>query len=417
MFKLPEGFKDLLPDEAEVFYFVQQKLYESFLAFGYKPVITSSVEFLKTYILSGEEESHVFNFIDHYENKTACFRFDFTPQIVRIISSHKDFHQNLPIRICYFGSVLRNPANFFANPREIHHAGVELIGIEDIKAEQEILLLINEIAKNLNLKKEIKMYFNDNEILRKLLNKSGLYKNLELKQAMIYRDISKIEKIVSPLNVDKSIKRFIIELPLLCGDKKLLKDIQRKYPIPLIMPNINKLIQLSEFINSTFNNKIYFDLGEVRGLEYHTGIVFDGYLEDNSGKMKEIITGGRYNKLLKQFGINNASATGFAIDIISLSNCIHLPKNLEVALVTGNSDMNTLIKIAQFLQNSKIRVTLLTKMKKEELQKNRFDYILILEDNINLSILDCKNKETKKLALDKFFKSFLQEFFDYKGKE
>lgn len=113
MFKLPEGFKDLLPDEAEVFYFVQQKLYESFLAFGYKPVITSSVEFLKTYILSGEEESHVFNFIDHYENKTACFRFDFTPQIVRIISSHKDFHQNLPIRICYFGSVLRNPASFF----------------------------------------------------------------------------------------------------------------------------------------------------------------------------------------------------------------------------------------------------------------------------------------------------------------
>ncbi len=417
MFKLPKGFKDLLPDEAEVFYFVQHKLYESFLAYGYRPIITSSVEFLKTYTFSGEEESHVFNFIDPYENRTACFRFDFTPQIVRIIASYKDFCRNLPIKLCYFGSVLRNPASFFANPREIHHAGVEIIGIEDIKAEQEILLIINEITKNLNLKEKIKMYFNDNQILRKLLNKSGLYKNLELKQAFINRDISKIEKIVSPLNVDKAIKSFIIELPLLCGDEKLLKDIQKKFPIPFITPNLNELIQLSEFINITLGNKIYFDLGEVRGLEYHSGIVFDGYLKDNSGKMKEIITGGRYNKLLKQFGINNTSATGFAIDIIALSNCILRPKNIEVALVTKNDNMKTLLSIAQYLQNNEIRVTLLTKVRKKGLQKNRFDYILILEDNISLTVTNCKNNETKKMSLDNFFKKFTQEFFHNQGKE
>lgn len=417
MFKLPVGFKDLLPEEAEVFYFVQNKLYESFSAFGYKPVITSSVEFLKTYQISGEEESHVFNFIDHYENKTACFRFDFTPQIVRIISSNKELYENLPLRICYFGSVLRNSDNLYGNPREIHHAGIELIGIENIKAENEIIFLINEIAKNLNLKKEIKIYFNDNDILRKILYKSGLYKNHELKTALIYRDISKIEKIVAPLNLDKAIKSFIIELPLLCGDDKLLKDIQKKFPISYIMPNIDKLLHLYEFASSTLATNIYFDLGEVRGLEYHSGIVFDGYLEDNSGKAREIITGGGYKKLLKQFGIDNTSATGFAINIIALSKCVVLQTKLSIGIVAKADNMKIAYNIAYYLRNNNMCVSFCGKEKNEDFQKNRFDYILILEDNITLTIKNCKNKKTKKLFLDNFLQNSLQDNFDFKGKE
>lgn len=416
MFKLPEGFKDLLPEEAEVFYFVQNKLYESFLSFGYKPVITSSVEFLKTFLISGEEENHVFNFIDHYENKTACFRFDFTPQIARIISSHKELHENLPVRICYFGSVLRNPDNFYGNPREIHHAGIELIGIEDIKAEQEILFLIKEVGKKLNLKKEIKVYFNDNEILKKILYKSRLFKNQELKKALINRDISGIEKIISPLNIDKMAKKFIYELPLLCGDKNLLIEIQKKFPISYIMPNIGKLLQLHEFAEAILEDKIYFDLGEVRGLEYHSGIVFDGYLEDKSGKMKEIITGGRYNKLLKNFGLSNLSATGFAIDIMTLSNCVSLSKSLNVGLIAKDDNIKNAFYISNLLRREKVNVTFLTKEKKDP-QKNRFDYILILEDNINLTIKDLKNNKKKKLMLDTFFKSSLKEFIDLEGKE
>ncbi|MCX7769795.1 MAG: ATP phosphoribosyltransferase regulatory subunit [Proteobacteria bacterium] len=417
MFKIPEGFKDLLPESAEVFYFVQQKLYQSFLSFGYRPVLTSSVEFLKTYIVSGEEEGHIFNFIDHYANKPACFRFDFTPQIVRIISSNINMLENLPVRICYFGPVLRNPDSLYGKPREIHHAGIELIGVEDIKAELEIVFLINEIIRNLNINREIKIFFNDNEILKKLLNKTGLYKNTELKQAFIYRDISRIEKIISSINLDGLVKKFIIELPLLCGDKTLLKSIIKKYQISYIAENINQLIELCEFTESIMGKKIYIDLGEVRGLEYHSGIVFDGYLEDNQGNMREIITGGRYNKLLKQFGINNKSATGFALDIIALSDCITPYRAINVALIADDVNLKNALEVAQFLRNKDIKVTFFNSSAKEKDLKNRFDYILVFKDNIKLTIKNCKREETKILSIDDFFKASLNDIFDLERKE
>lgn len=414
MFRIPDGFKDLLPEEAEVFYFIQQKIYNSLKTFGYNPVIPSSIEFIKTYILSSEPEEQIFNFIDNYENKTACFRFDFTPQIARIISSNKDLIEILPARICYFGSVLRNASNLSGLSREIYHAGVELIGISDIKAEMEIISVIYEIEQNLNMSKGIKLFLNDNEILKKLLKKTGLINHTELKEAFIYRDITMIENIVNKFNLNKKIRNIIIELPLLCGNHKILTKID----CDIISENLKNLKIISDFALKVLNKEIFFDLGEVRGFEYHSGIVFDGYAEDIEGNMQEIITGGRYDKLLENFGMKKMSATGFAIDIHKLSKCIKIKSPINCAIIFDDLLLEGGFKIAEILRKKGIMVSNLFKINKK-IPKNKFDYILFLNDNNKLAIENSEGKTIKKFSFKKIFdlEKLLNEFVDSIHKE
>ncbi len=410
MFRLPDGFKDLLPYEAEVFYFIQQKLYSSFNSFGYSPIIPSSVEYIKTYTYSKEPEEQIFNFIDSYDNRTACFRFDFTPQVVRIITSVKNFIKNLPYRVCYFGPVLRNPENFTGLPREIHHAGIELIGVEGIKAELELISIVKDIEKHLKLKSEIKLFFNDNEILKKILRKTGLYKNPYLKEALIVRDITEIKKITEKTNIESSLKQFIIDLPLLCGDVTLLEHIEKTYRIEFLLPNINKLKDLAYFVGKNLNKNIYFDLGEVRGFEYHAGITFDGYAQDNNGKAQEIITGGRYDSLLEIFAKKHIPATGFAIDIMKLSNCINYQSSMRVAILTNETMIDKGFMLAEILRENEINTTIISDGKEKHL-KNRFDYILILDNNNMLFLKNCKNKKMSKLTWNDLKNGSIKELF------
>jgi len=413
MFRLPDGFKDLLPYEAEVFYFIQQKLYSSFISFGYSPIIPSSVEYIKTYTYSKEPEEQIFSFIDSYDNRTACFRFDFTPQIVRIITTVKNFTKNIPFRVCYFGPVLRNPENYTGLPREIHHAGVELVGVEGIKAELELISIVKDIEKQLKLKSEIRLIFNDNEILRKILRKTGLYKNPHLKEALIVRDITEIKKITEKTNIDSSLKKFIIDLPLLCGDVTLLEQIEKKYKIEFLLPNTKKLKDLAYFVSKNLNKNIYFDFGEVRGFEYHAGITFDGYAQDNNEKVQEIITGGRYDSLLEIFAKKRIPAIGFAIDIMKLAYCINYQSSTKVAILTNENMIDKSFKLAEILRAKEINATIISDEKEKNL-KNKFDYILILDNNNMLFLKNCKNKKISQLTWNDLKNGYIKELFQQK---
>ena len=58
-------------------------------------------------------------------------------------------------------------------------------------------------------------------------------------------------------------------------------------------------------------DRVTIDLGEVRGFDYYTGIIFEGFA---SGVGKPILSGGRYDTLLARYGYS-AAATGFAFDV------------------------------------------------------------------------------------------------------
>ncbi len=70
------------------------------------------------------------------------------------------------------------------------------------------------------------------------------------------------------------------------------------------------------------SDKISVDLGMVNRTDYYSGIIFRGYIQ---GHGNAVVSGGRYDKLLKDFG-EDLPAIGFAIDVDAVSKYI-LAKN------------------------------------------------------------------------------------------
>jgi ATP phosphoribosyltransferase regulatory subunit len=71
------------------------------------------------------------------------------------------------------------------------------------------------------------------------------------------------------------------------------------------------------------------DLGEIRGLDYHTGITFEGFV---GGVGEAVCSGGRYDDLMARYGVP-ASATGFAFNILSLMSALERQPDVQASAV------------------------------------------------------------------------------------
>lgn len=103
-------------------------------------------------------------------------------------------------------------------------------------------------------------------------------------------------------------------LPQLYGDKNILIDAVKRLPdYPEIRTALNELSIVEEELKPTVD-KIAFDLADLRGYHYHTGMVFAAYA---NGCSNAIALGGRYDEIGKVFG-RARPATGFSMDLREL---------------------------------------------------------------------------------------------------
>lgn len=391
MFKIPDGFLDLSPEKAEVFYFIKQKLKDIFTIFGFSPIITSSVEYIETFKLSGEKEDFFFNYIDPYDGKPACFRYDFTPQIARFIKN-RDLSKTY--KIYYDGSVLRNEKVLKGRMREIFQAGVELINFSGMEGDIYLVILIKKIIDELKLK-ESKIFLNDVNIFNNLIKglEDETYKNL--KSNLINRDIEQIKSIISNTALDKKRKDFLINLPFFCGDIKLIDELQNKYDFPEIRDCWNNLRKIYEKTKHIKEGEILFDLAEVKGFEYHNGLVFDVYSLGVNSTYYEIITGGRYDSLLKKYTGKQIPSTGFAINLLNLANTIFYEKKPKIILLSSLSNFDKAYDISKNLSNYGYELTLL--LENSDFKEKDFDLKIEIFNN---KIFVSKKNSNKKIVVN-----------------
>ncbi len=394
MLRIPDGFLDLSPERAEVFYFVKEKIFSLLKAFGFSPIIPPSVEFIETYKLSKEEDAYFFNYIDHYSGKPACFRYDFTPQIARFLSTRD---KTKIYKLFYDGSVLRNEKQLSGRMREIFQSGVEIINIPDIHADIHLIVIIKKIISELNLQ-SAEIHINDVNILKTLLSNvhsDGLY--IPLKSALIVKDLTEVENIISRMKMDNKRKEFILNLPFMCGGLSVLDEI-KKYSIREIEPFISALRKIYDEACTLSEGNIIFDLGEFRSFEYHSGLIFDVFASNHAGH-KEIITGGRYDNLLENYTGTNMPATGFAINIFNLTEVISSAEKKNIAIFTSMGCLDRAIKIANKLNSSCYRAWV--ELKDNLSIEKDFDLAIEIYNNNILAL--SKNKKRKIKLSEKDF--------------
>ncbi len=352
---LPQGVKDFGPEKAEDLCRIEESLLEEYSRWGYKRVITPLFEYLDTISVGlGSDLKHkLMKFVDPSTGEVVALRPDITPQIGRIVSTQlKDY--NYPLRLCYCGRVVKFEEKGSGKEREIFQSGCELIGLKSEDADSEIIALALKSLNRLGLKKVV-LDLGHVGILNIIFENIGDLKNV-LVSALKKKDQEEVRKIIKRSKIDKEIKKVVLSLSELYGDRSVLdkaKKIEQFRPFVSELQNIINI--LSEY---KIECDISVDLVDIKGFNYYTGVTFEILSEDAPAPL---LVGGRYDGLVGRYGYN-VPATGFAIDaeaILSITkthiedNQVHfivIPKNLELR--------KEAIRLAEWLRSSGFKVIL-----------------------------------------------------------
>ena len=314
---LPPGVKDSLPDEAEKIERIEECILKVLEGCGFKRVITPFLEYLDVLSigLGDDLRERVFKFIDPTSGRVVAVRPDITPQVARIVATRmRDY--KLPLRICYNEKVFRYQEPRSGRPREIQQVGAELItkGLSP-EADAEVIIIAINSLKCLGLK-NFKIDIGEAGFVRGMLNATMLddKEKGRIKDAIALKDGSALEVILDNLGnkITNKYKKVLKTIPSLFGGKEVLEkasSIAEGRQAKIAVANLSNILKILD--TKGFQKFITFDLAEMRGFDYYTGIVFEGFA---MGLGKAIMSGGRYDNLMQKYGYPCA-AIGFAFDV------------------------------------------------------------------------------------------------------
>jgi ATP phosphoribosyltransferase regulatory subunit len=245
-------------------------------------------------------------------------RADMTPQVARI-----DAHQlknDAPNRLCYMGTVLHTMSDGFGSSRSPFQAGVELYGHGGVESDVEVLCLMLETLRASGIQ-NIYIDIGHVGIYRALSEQAGFNEEQEatLFEMMQRKAIPEIQAFLKEQSVEKEMADMLNLLPELHGDEECLKRASTAFAnasneVKNALDYLQQAVTL--FKARVSDVTVHFDLSELRGYHYHTGLLFAAY---TLGEGQEIARGGRYDDIGQVFG-RARPATGFSTDIKTLLN-------------------------------------------------------------------------------------------------
>jgi len=310
---LPENAEDIFPEKAVAIETKKRLLLDLYLKNGYQLIIPSMLEFSDSLNAYGRDlDLETYKVVDQMTGKMMGMSSDLTTQAFRIDSQMKEKGIN---KLCYAGPVLRANSSS-KQPRELLQVGAEYFGDSSIDADLEIQKLMIQSLKALDIKGII-LDINHLDVYNSLKNEIDLSpsESLNLADAMMLKDKDEIEKILSKNNNSKIMKK-LLSLTDLYGDESILKNLNKVLEDQAVANNVIKsLTSLCENLKK-MDVEISFDFSDIRGYQYHTGIVYSAYAQKFNTAVAQ---GGRYDNMNKSIS-DMRPATGFSIDLRFIIN-------------------------------------------------------------------------------------------------
>lgn len=325
--QLPQGMKDTILNECEKKKYLQNTLEQIFESFGYEEIITPTIEYYETYenAFKNIQTTDMYKFFDE-NGRILTLRTDMTVPIARVCAS-KFKDSKPPFRYRYTSNVFKVRQKFAGKRSEVTDCGIELIGL-DSKSDVQVLCCALEVMKNFkNYTLEIgnvKFFQAACKVVRLSTEEVNTLANLIDKKSMV-----DLKFYLDSLYLSEKIVDFFMHLPFLCGDMNILDeaytycfDDSLKDVLDSMKECIQSLKELGYLENVTV------DLGKVAHLDYYTGIIFEGYV---SGVGTSILSGGRYDCLLKKFG-RDLPACGFSVKLDPLIDYVDVQSKKKYKL-------------------------------------------------------------------------------------
>ncbi len=316
LFHTPEGVRDLYDKECARKLAVEERISQVFHLYGYDDVETPTFEFFD--IFNKERGSvssrEMFKFFDR-DNNTLVLKPDVTPAIARCVAKYF-MEEKVPVRLCYRERTFTNNTSYQGRLKEITQTGVELIGDDCVGADAEMIAMVIDSLKASGLK-EFQVEVGQMEFFRGLVEEAGMDGETQetLRELIENKNYFGVEELVSERNLPKMLKELFLRLPELFGTLEEIKKVKAMVQNERSLQAIERLEKVQAALEVYgMEEYVSYDLGMLSKYQYYTGIIFKAY---TYGTGEYIVTGGRYDKLLVQFG-KDVPAVGFAIVVDQL---------------------------------------------------------------------------------------------------
>lgn len=319
---LPDGMDEVLPPQASRMEALRRTLLDLYHQWGYDQVMPPPVEFLDS-LLTGagsDLELQTFKLTDQPTGRMMGVSADVTPQVARM-DAHSMRHQG-PVRLCYCTNVLRAQPDQHQGGRSPVQVGVELFGHAGLEADLEILqlALASLVAAGAA---EIHLALGHIGIYRSLVRMAKLDAQQEraIFAALELKSPGELAAMVGESVSDPLMAEMFMALGELHGGPEVLEEAGRAFEgAPAdVEAALEQLRALQRGVTADHPGvELYFDLAELRGYQYHTGMMFAAYVP---GYGQALAKGGRYDDTGYAFG-RARPATGCSMDLKLLATLV-----------------------------------------------------------------------------------------------
>jgi ATP phosphoribosyltransferase regulatory subunit len=308
---LPDHIADVLPHEARHIEDLRRELLDTARCYGYELVMPPMVEHLES-LLTGTGEAldlQTFKLVDQLSGRSLGLRADTTPQAARI-DAHLLNRQGVT-RLCYCGPVLHTRPDKPHATREPLQFGAEIFGHAGLEADLESLVLALDCLSAAGVV-GASVDMAHARIVQVLLAGLALpaAQLAQLHAALAAKDGPELLSLTRSLPV--GVRDALCALIQLYGDAGVL--VQAKQALkafPAVQSSLDELQWLSRQLGDAC---VTFDLADLRGYAYYSGVRFSIYAH---GASDALVRGGRYDEVGAVFG-RKRPAAGFSLDIKEL---------------------------------------------------------------------------------------------------
>lgn len=318
----PSGFRDILPTEAVARERISEKVRTCFSAHGYLPVETPLLEDKAALERGGRIPESPFQLFD-VDGSLLVMRPDITLAIARMVSARLA-GATLPLRLRYNAPVVREESTLSGQPRQFTQLGVELVGGVGIESEAEVIALLAEVLRTLEVP-AWRIVCGSVTPFTALLDACAPSEDFRRAALSLVHgsDLVGLDELVAASQLEPAAARALCRLPRVAGDARALDEVDDLLDGAGVASELRGTIELrallSELGDLVAAGALRLDFSVMNSFDYYTGVIFKGYAE---GITAAIASGGRYDAVLASTGLKDLAACGFMLALERLQEIL-----------------------------------------------------------------------------------------------
>ena len=316
--QVPAGVQCFVGDEARRRRAIESRVLSVFEGWDYEEIIPPLFDYADVFA-GGALASKTYSFLGR-DGSLLALRPDFTSLLAKIAAGPL-LHRAAPMRLYYSGEVLRYEPPQAGRQSELHQMGLERLGGAGRAADAEVLAIAAECLEALGARGCV-LALGHVGVFGGLAAAAGLAAHdvETLRERVSRRDPEGVAEVLRRHRIGGGIAEGLVGLTTLGAGPEALEEAAERFascpPAARAVAEVAEVV--SALVAAGLGPRLALDLGEVRGLDYYTGLVFRVYAPDLGF---EVGAGGRYDALLARFG-RPMPAVGFMLGLDRLERLL-----------------------------------------------------------------------------------------------